>query len=101
MATKQFSGATKPFFACRAELSKQPIATKPVATTAERAELLPGDSEMQTLGFVLACVFVLASSTMAGSAEGSLPSVGAFTYSGSPVAVSHAMVVATGSDATE
>jgi hypothetical protein len=56
---------------------------------------------MRTLGFILACAFVLAGSTMAGSAEGGLPSVGTFTYSGSPVAASHAIVVAERSGATE
>jgi hypothetical protein len=56
---------------------------------------------MRTLGFILACAFVLAGSTMAGSAEGGLPSVGSFSYNGSPVAASHAMVVAARSGATE
>jgi hypothetical protein len=62
---------------------------------------LPGDSQMRTLGFILACAFVLAGSTMAGTAEGGLPSVGTFAYGGSPVAASQAMIVATRSGATE
>ena len=56
---------------------------------------------MRTLGFMLACAFVLAGSTMAGSTEGALPSVGTFTYNGSPVAASHAMILAVRSGATE
>ena len=56
---------------------------------------------MRTLGFMLACVFVLGGSTMAGSTEGALPSVGTFTYSGAPVAASHAMIVAARSGVTE
>ena len=56
---------------------------------------------MRSLGFMLACAFVLAGSTMAGSAEGGLPGVGTFAYSGSPVAAPHAMVVAARSGATE
>jgi hypothetical protein len=52
---------------------------------------------MRTLGFMLACAFVLAGSTMAGSTEGALPSVGTFTYSGAPVA----MIVAARSGVTE
>jgi hypothetical protein len=56
---------------------------------------------MRMLGFMLACAFVLAGSTMAGSADGGLPGVGTFAYSGPPVAASHAIVVATRSGATE
>jgi len=56
---------------------------------------------MRTLGFLLACAFVLAGSTMAGSAEGGLPGVGTFSYNGSPIAAPHAMIVAARSGATE
>ena len=43
---------------------------------------------MRSLSFmILALGFVLAGSSMAGSVEGSLPGVGTFSYSGSPVAV--------------
>ena len=56
---------------------------------------------MRTLGLLLACAFVVAGSTMAGSAEGGLPGVGTFAYSGPPVAASHAMIVAARSGSTE
>jgi hypothetical protein len=56
---------------------------------------------MRTLGFMLACAFVLAGSTMAGSTEGGLPGVGTFTYNGSPIVAPLAVVVATRSGATE
>jgi hypothetical protein len=49
---------------------------------------------MRTLGFILACALVLASSTMAGSTEGGLPGAGTFAFNGSPIAAFHAMVVA-------
>lgn len=37
---------------------------------------------MRTLSFMLACAFVLAGSSVAGSSEGSLPGIGAFSYIG-------------------
>jgi hypothetical protein len=46
-----------------------------------------GDGQMRSLSFIiLAFGFVLASSSMAGSVEGSLPGVGTFSYNGSPIA---------------
>ena len=66
-----------------------------------RRNRYPETVKMRTLGFMLACAFVLVGSTMAGSAEGGLPSVGTFAYSGSPVAAAHAMIVAARSSATE
>jgi hypothetical protein len=56
---------------------------------------------MRTLGLMLACAFVLAGSTMAGSTERDLPGVGTFSYNGSPIVTSHAMIVAARSGATE
>jgi hypothetical protein len=56
---------------------------------------------MRTLGFMLACAFMLAGSTMAGSTERGLPGVGTFSYNGSPIAAPHAMIVAARSGATE
>ena len=38
---------------------------------------------MQTLSLILAFVFVLAGSTLAGSSDGNLPGIGAFAYNGS------------------
>jgi hypothetical protein len=48
----------------------------------------PGDSQMQTLSFILAFAFMLAGPTMAGTSDSSLPGIGTFTYNGSPIAVS-------------
>jgi hypothetical protein len=48
----------------------------------------PGDSQVQTLSFILAFAFILVGPTMAGSCDSSLPGVGTFAYNGSPVAVS-------------
>ncbi len=48
---------------------------------------------MRTLKCLLACAFVLAGSSMAGTVQGSLPGVGTFAYSG-PAIVSPAVVVA-------
>jgi len=56
---------------------------------------------MRTLGFILACAFVLAGSTMAGPTQGGLPGAGTFTYNGSPITASHTMVIAARSGATE
>jgi hypothetical protein len=53
-----------------------------------------GDSQMRTLSFILAFAFVLAGPSLAGSADNSLPGVGTFSYSGSPLAVPHALLVA-------
>lgn len=56
---------------------------------------------MRTLGFMLACAFVLAGSTTADSTQGALPGVGSFTYNGSPVAAPLAMIVAARSGAID
>jgi len=40
---------------------------------------------MRTLSFILAVGFVFAGSSFAGTPDGSLPGVGTFQYSGSPV----------------
>jgi hypothetical protein len=55
-----------------------------------------GDSQMQSLSFILALVFVLAGPTLAGSSDGNLPGIGAFAYNGSPIVTSapQAVVVA-------
>jgi hypothetical protein len=95
-ATKQFSCATKPFFAFHADIRKHRLVinlpTKRRATpTAET-----GDSQMRTLSFILAFAFVLAGPSMAGSSDGAVPGIGTFAYNGSPTATSapQAMVVA-------
>ena len=52
---------------------------------------------MKTLSIVLAFVFLLASPSLAGSSETSLPGIGTFSYNGTPVstAAPQAMLVAT------
>jgi hypothetical protein len=40
---------------------------------------------MRTLGFILACTFVLAGPSVAGSVEDSLPGIGTFAYNGTLV----------------
>ncbi|WP_262049417.1 hypothetical protein [Bradyrhizobium sp. Bra78] len=42
---------------------------------------------MRALSFILAFGFVLAGSSFAGTPDGSLPGIGTFQYSGSPVTV--------------
>lgn len=49
---------------------------------------------MRTVSFILAFAFVIAGSSMAGSAENGLPGVGTFSYNGTPVAPSQTLVVA-------
>ena len=49
---------------------------------------------MPTISLLLAFVFVLAGSTIAGSPDGSLPGIGTFSYNGSPVPVSAPIVIA-------
>jgi hypothetical protein len=47
-----------------------------------------GDSQMQTLSFILAFAFILAGPTLAGSSDGNLPGIGTFAYNGSPIVTS-------------
>lgn len=51
---------------------------------------------MRALSFILAFGFVIAGSSFAGAPDGSLPGIGTFQYSGSPVTTtnSQAIVVA-------
>ena len=69
---------------------------KAATTTADSAGMITGYSQMRTLGFILAVVFVLAGPSIAGSVDSHLPGVGTFAYTGSPVVMSasHGMVVA-------
>jgi hypothetical protein len=52
------------------------------------AGIQTGDSHMRTISFILALMFVLAGSSMAGSYDVGLPGIGTFTYNGSPIATS-------------
>ncbi len=49
---------------------------------------------MRTLSLILAVTFVMAGSSMAGTPDSGLPGIGTFSYNGSPVATSAAMIVA-------
>lgn len=49
---------------------------------------------MRIVSFILAFVFVVAGSSLAGSAESGMPGVGTFSYNGTPVAPSQTLVVA-------
>jgi hypothetical protein len=49
---------------------------------------------MRITSFILAFAFVMAGSSMAGSAENGLPGIGTFSYNGSPVVASHSLVLA-------
>jgi hypothetical protein len=49
---------------------------------------------MRTASFILAFVFVVAGSSMAGSVESGLPGAGTFSYNGTPVAPSQTLIVA-------
>lgn len=49
---------------------------------------------MRSMSFILAFAFVLAGSSVAGTAEGGLPGIGTFSYNGSPVVAPQVMVVA-------
>ncbi|WGR92365.1 MULTISPECIES: hypothetical protein [unclassified Bradyrhizobium] len=49
---------------------------------------------MRTISFILAFACVMAGPSVAGSADGSLPGIGTFSYNGSPIATAATMVVA-------
>ena len=49
---------------------------------------------MRTISFILAFAFVMVGPSLAGSSESSLPGVGTFSYSGSPIATAAPLVVA-------
>ena len=43
---------------------------------------------MRTISFILACAFILAGPSVAGSSDQGLPGIGTFSYNGAPVAPS-------------
>jgi hypothetical protein len=92
-ATKQFP-ARRNHFSLLAQNSGN--GTWLSTTQQRRTALEPntGDRQMRTLSFILAFAFVLAGPSLAGSSDNSLPGVGTFAYSGSPLAVPHALLVA-------
>jgi hypothetical protein len=63
--------------------------------TADSARnLMPGDSQMRSISFILAFAFVMVGPSLAGSSDNGLPGIGTFSYSGSPIITSAPMVVA-------
>jgi hypothetical protein len=95
-AAKQFSRTTKPFFAFGAELRKRSMVITSATRTADSAGSDNRRKSMRTLSFILAVAFVLAGPSIAGSLESSLPGIGTFAYSGSPIVTSvpHSILVA-------
>jgi hypothetical protein len=86
---------TKPFWAFGAELRKRPmVINRANKDGAKRRQGQTGDSQMRITSFILAFAFVVAGSSMAGSAENGLPGIGTFSYNGSPVVASHSLVLA-------
>ena len=49
---------------------------------------------MRTMSFILAFAFVVAGSSVAGSADTGLPGIGTFSYNGSPVTADQTLVIA-------
>jgi hypothetical protein len=93
--TKQFSPAKKPYSAFGAGIRKQRLVINLTTKTAGATPATKtGDSQMRTLSFILASAFVLAGPSLAGSSDNSLPGVGTFAYTGSSLAVPHALLVA-------
>jgi hypothetical protein len=76
-----------------ADMRKQPLVISLTAKTAGSAGIQNGDSQLRTLGFILALAFVVAGSSLAGSSEAGLPGVGTFAYNGSPIAASAAQAI--------
>ena len=94
LAMKQFSFRRNHF-----SLGVQNCGNRPWLSTRQQRRAVsaghePGDSVMRATSFILAFAFVLSASSMAGSTEGGLPGIGTFAYTGSPVAISAPLVVA-------
>ena len=66
----------------------------PIPSGEHKPPAITGGGQMRTLKYLLACAFVLAGSSMAGTADGGLPGIGTFAYSG-PAITSPALVIAT------
>jgi hypothetical protein len=87
-ATKQFPRGMKPFCALAQTSGNSPWLTTADENGGRRRRPKTGDGQMRTLSFMLALAFVVAGGSIAGSSGTSLPGVGTFAYSGSPVAAS-------------
>jgi len=82
---------TKPFSTFGAERMKPDVVITRADHDGRSVPDGPRGGQMQILSFVLAGALVLAGSTMAGSADGGLPGVGTFRYSGAITATSTAL----------
>jgi hypothetical protein len=94
-ATKQFS-RPRNHFRLFAQNSRNPwwLSSDQQNTGGMRRTGKSGEKSMRTASFILAFVFVVAGSSMAGSVESGLPGVGTFSYNGTAVAPSQTLTVA-------
>jgi hypothetical protein len=76
-----------------ADIRKQRMVTNPATERRTAPAANPGDSQMQTLSFILAFAFMVVWPALAGNADAARPGIGTFAYSGSPVAVSAPQVI--------
>jgi hypothetical protein len=83
---------------CRfgANIRKQLVVINPATERRPAPAAKSGDSQMQTLSFMLAFAFMAVWPVLAGNSDADRPGLGTFAYSGSPIAVSvpQAIVVA-------
>jgi hypothetical protein len=83
----------KPFFVFGAERRKRRAVINLATITADSVgRQNRRQSKMRTLSFILAFAFVLAGPSLAGSSD-SLPGVGTFAYTSSPIVTSASPVV--------
>jgi hypothetical protein len=87
-ATKQISRGMKPFCALAQTSGNSPWLTTVNENGGRRRRPKPETVNMRILSFILALAFVVAGPSIAGSSDTSLPGIGTFAYSGSPVAAS-------------
>jgi hypothetical protein len=76
----------KPFCALAQTSGNSPWLTTVNENGGRRRRPKPETVNMRTLSFMLALAFVVAGFSIAGSSDTSLPGIGTFAYSGSPVA---------------
>jgi hypothetical protein len=78
----------KPFCALAQTSGNSPWLTTVNENGGRRRRPKPETVNMRILSFILAVAFVVAGPSIAGSSDTSLPGIGTFAYSGSPVAAS-------------
>jgi hypothetical protein len=76
----------KPFSTFGANGTKPAMVIKPPTITGDCGQIHPRRSSMHMLSLILAFGFLLAGSSLVGSADSGMPGVGTFAYSGSPIA---------------